>query len=264
MNFRKIKNTIVKIIFLGAPHLLRRTQIPIILKHLQANSTDKLLDVGCGCGQITELIKGCKLIVGCEPGDGIWRFEINRKKVAVKGDGLKLPFKSGSFDRVLLSSVIQMIPQSQGLIIEAKRVLKNNGRLTVTTPIGYRYITCFFSKRGFRLIRKYLRLPDTYSKFKQELNKKFTITGQGYFEIEEVLNLFKRNNLKVTNWEYCPRGLATFIYEMLLILKYISGRNVSVGGMLPMLLYPIAWFDRYLPKHSVGCEIIVTGEKIVI
>lgn len=50
------------------------------------------------------------------------------------GDALRLPFPSGSFDRVIASEVLEHIPEDRTAISELARVLKPGGTMAVTVP----------------------------------------------------------------------------------------------------------------------------------
>ena len=54
--------------------------------------------------------------------------------VAVRADAHRLPFPDGSFDVVILSEVLEHIPDDRGAIAEANRVLRAGGTLAVTVP----------------------------------------------------------------------------------------------------------------------------------
>jgi SAM-dependent methyltransferase len=53
---------------------------------------------------------------------------------AVEGDALALPFPDGSFDRVIVSEVLEHIEDDKGVLAEAVRVLKPGGLLAATVP----------------------------------------------------------------------------------------------------------------------------------
>ncbi|HEX6487783.1 MAG TPA: class I SAM-dependent methyltransferase [Candidatus Dormibacteraeota bacterium] len=55
-------------------------------------------------------------------------------RLCLRGDALKLPFRDDSFDRVLISEVLEHIPDDAAAIAEAWRILRPGGRLAVTVP----------------------------------------------------------------------------------------------------------------------------------
>ncbi|HEX6786115.1 MAG TPA: class I SAM-dependent methyltransferase, partial [Acidimicrobiales bacterium] len=53
---------------------------------------------------------------------------------AVQGDGTRLPFEDGAFDRVIASEVLEHIPDDQAALDELARVLRPGGTMAVTVP----------------------------------------------------------------------------------------------------------------------------------
>ena len=53
---------------------------------------------------------------------------------AVVGDALRLPFASGSFDRIIAAEVLEHIPDDRSAIAELARVLRPGGSIAVTVP----------------------------------------------------------------------------------------------------------------------------------
>ncbi len=113
------------------------------------NSPGKILDIGCGSGADLERIA----LSG--RGDMIYGLDNSALSLAeakarlagrtgcclVQAKGEAIPFKDSSFDVAISSEVIEHTPQPLVYFSEARRVLKNNGMLIVTTPSKYNYIT---------------------------------------------------------------------------------------------------------------------------
>src|SRR5579885_1250996 len=53
---------------------------------------------------------------------------------SVNGDGTRLPFADGSFDRIIASEVLEHIPDDGAAMAELARVLRPGGTLAVTVP----------------------------------------------------------------------------------------------------------------------------------
>ena len=53
---------------------------------------------------------------------------------AMEGDALQLPFPDESFDVVIISEVMEHIPDDKGVLAEMVRVLRPGGRIAVTVP----------------------------------------------------------------------------------------------------------------------------------
>ncbi|ARQ71030.1 class I SAM-dependent methyltransferase [Streptomyces marincola] len=53
---------------------------------------------------------------------------------AVEGDALALPFPDHTFDALIVSEIMEHVPDDKGLLAEAVRVLRPGGRIAVTVP----------------------------------------------------------------------------------------------------------------------------------
>lgn len=52
----------------------------------------------------------------------------------MEGDALNLPFPDESFDVVIISEVMEHIPDDKGVLAEMVRVLRPGGRIAITVP----------------------------------------------------------------------------------------------------------------------------------
>ena len=52
----------------------------------------------------------------------------------MQGDGTRLPFADGTFDRIIASEVLEHIPDDQAALDELARVLRPGGTMAVTVP----------------------------------------------------------------------------------------------------------------------------------
>ncbi|GAB2599946.1 class I SAM-dependent methyltransferase [Streptomyces capparidis] len=110
---------------------------------------DRVLDLGCGAGRhaFECYRRGAHVVALDRNGDEIrevarWFAAMDEAgeppagatATAVEGDALALPFPDESFDRVIVSEVMEHIPDDKGVLAEMVRVLRPGGLLAVTVP----------------------------------------------------------------------------------------------------------------------------------
>lgn len=110
-----------------------------LLKQLLASDNPiRILDVGCGTGETLTFLKGMFLktsLYGVDTSSKAVRFSKKRgHKNIFKSNALKLPFRNNFFDAVLFLDVLEHIKDHQKAVNEAKRVLKHDGKIVITSP----------------------------------------------------------------------------------------------------------------------------------
>lgn len=95
---------------------------------MQSVSADRVLDVGCGRSPYQELFPDSTYI-GL---DLSTRFD---PPVVAKGQ--RLPIRSDSIDFVFCSEVIEHVFEFRDVIQEIRRVLRDDGKLLLTAPMGW-------------------------------------------------------------------------------------------------------------------------------
>jgi SAM-dependent methyltransferase len=116
---------------------------------LPVNPGDRVLDLGCGAGRhaFECYRRGARVVAldhSASDVEEVQRmFAAMREAgepasgghaVAVLGDAHRLPFPDGAFDTVILSEVLEHIPDDRHAIAEAVRILRPGGMLAVTVP----------------------------------------------------------------------------------------------------------------------------------
>jgi len=121
------------------PAFARRAEI--IFENLELKNGDSVVDIGCGRGFYVNLLSQLNLgleIFGLDLNEKylkVARESLNGKKVFLKkGNALKLPFKSNSFDKVIASEILEHLNDDKKAIAEIYRVLKPGGIALISVP----------------------------------------------------------------------------------------------------------------------------------
>lgn len=162
----------------------------------------KILDVGCGDGSKLKKLGNLKTKrFGCDVGS------FSQKLGFKRFNGIKLPFESNYFDRVVSFFVLEHTQEPQKLLIEMVRVLEPGSLLILLCPNfgapnraspnfkGPRWKKLFFNPHWNKVIPK----TDSMKNFQSD----FDTLIEPY--LVDVANLLKQNGLKIieTNsyWE---------------------------------------------------------------
>ncbi|MFX1466678.1 MAG: class I SAM-dependent methyltransferase [Promethearchaeota archaeon] len=136
--------------------------------------------------------------------------EKNRNKVGlIVADAENLPFKENIFDRILLSEVIEHLPNPVSAIWEIKRVLK--GKAVITTPNRQNMISSIISVfsslfRVFRL-QKNVKIMSSKCRERELSEAEKYLVQEGHihhtkiFSISELISLFKSADLQIKRIE---------------------------------------------------------------
>ncbi len=102
-------------------------------KHLK--HARKVLDAGCGRGQLLELNPYDAEVFGVDIIESDVK-DAKKKglKVSVADLTKKAPFKTSSFDGIVCSHVLEHIADPDIMLNEFKRILKNDGTLVIAVP----------------------------------------------------------------------------------------------------------------------------------
>jgi SAM-dependent methyltransferase len=115
-----------------------RQRASAIIKNLRLRGSEVVLDCGCGDGIFTSILeKKSTWTVGLDV--SIHNLQIAKESTEgdvslVLGDAQNLPFKSGQFDRVLCTEVLEHLQNDVKALKEIHRVLANNAFLVLTVP----------------------------------------------------------------------------------------------------------------------------------
>ena len=107
-----------------------------IIRLGRIEKTSKVLDVGCGTGRYSlEIIQHTGAnVVGLDFSRGMLsKASAKKGGIWLQGDISNMPFKSGSFDTVIIMLVLQHVDDEALALSEAFRILRPGGHLTIGT-----------------------------------------------------------------------------------------------------------------------------------
>lgn len=135
----------------------------------QFNDTDVVLELGCGSGLFSEIIATVvkRLVATDLSGEMIEQANKKLSKfINVETrieDSYKTSFDDNTFDTVFMANLLHIVKNPVAILMEANRVLKDDGRILTVDYTGYGM--SFFKKLalGFRYMKKW-HSPAPYSK----------------------------------------------------------------------------------------------------
>jgi SAM-dependent methyltransferase len=132
--------------------------LTIDFDRLDLQPGERLLDLGCGLGRHAHeaLIRGADVVTcdlsrpDLEAVRGTALAMIDQGQVdgsrllaPVQGDGVRLPFATGSFDKIIASEVLEHVPDDASAFDELMRVLRPGGVVAVTVPAWFPEQICW-------------------------------------------------------------------------------------------------------------------------
>jgi len=142
------------------PLVQRATYRPVhdaVLQTLAARPAVRVLDLGCGTGQLATRIKRERPatdVVGCDFSAGMLSRAAGRCHQVrwIRGDAGRLPFNDGTFDVVTSTEAFHWFPDQDAVLREVYRVLTPGGRflLAMVNPPARVVSDAFYA--GSRLI----------------------------------------------------------------------------------------------------------------
>ena len=209
-----------------------------LLGKLISKDSTSILVVGCGSKKDMSISN--KKLVGLDLSITALK-ESKRlfpKNSYVNGDGCNLPFKNNSFDTIVCSEVIEHVLNPKKMILEFKRVLKNNGQLIITTPNWLSFYGLFKKAGEIILGRQILSGNQPIDNWSTPKNLRNTL--KPYFKIKKMYGI----------WYYPPTGKRPYtlppglIYPLFRLFHPI---NNLLGVIQPNFGHVIV-FDTVLEK----------------
>jgi ubiquinone/menaquinone biosynthesis C-methylase UbiE len=229
---------------LGSLSFIRIIEWRDILRLLRPQKGEKILDVACGDGALSLKIakRGCQV-------HGMDMSTYQTKRANILGckqdchfliaDAEQLPYKSGSFNKIVCSSSLEHFSDDVKALREMNRVLKINGIVVLTTDS--------------------LSYP-----MEDYLKKKHTIQYHvvNYYNSDDISERFEQSGFRLLSTKYLLISpLTSFFYKLFVKTHgklYRQPLVLLLGDFLiPLLLIS----DKLTGRKDCGYTLLVKGGK---
>jgi ubiquinone/menaquinone biosynthesis C-methylase UbiE len=142
-----------------------RPEQDAVLAALQAEPVRRVLDLGCGTGQLAHRLRLTNTrvcVVGCDFSAGMLRVARarDRRVTWIQGDALHLPFARAAFDAVVSTQAFHWFPDQAAALREIARVLRPGGAFVLTVVRPALASMGRIVEEGARLLRQPFHWPD--------------------------------------------------------------------------------------------------------
>lgn len=248
-----------------------------IIAGLELKNGDKVLEVGCGNGYYLSLLNrlGIDLsLTGIDIDElalkDAKKFINDNKVKVIMADASKIPFPGKTFDKIVMSEVIEHVMDEETVLKEVNRVLKKDGILALTTnnidypflwdPVNW-ILQHFFHthiKSGF-----WAGIWNQHDRLYKECHIKQLVKDSG-FNVEQIEPL--------TSWclpfnHYIVNLIAKLFYSNKLPKKLAKGINKFQNNKQPFFVSAgfgfinlIDKLNDFMPQKS-GVSIFIKARK---
>ena len=175
--------------------------------------TEDVLDLGCGTGQITSLIRSRTkgLVMGVDPSAGMIA-EARRNH----GEGIDFRVDSAEtlattqrFDAVVCNSAFQWFRDPRRALANCRKVLRPGGRIAIQAPARSDYCPAF--TRAAAALGSDLRTRDVFSRFRSPWF--FLETAEDYARLANDAGFVVRSSWIDTVTQRCPPAKVLEVFD---------------------------------------------------
>lgn len=117
--------------------MIEHRRLTCIRKMVDAKSSDRILEVGCGGGHILKMFPNAKLTGVDVSGRMLDKARRNLRGYPItllKGELNELDLESASFDKIICSEVLEHVVDPHRVLGDIRRLLRPGGRAVITFP----------------------------------------------------------------------------------------------------------------------------------
>jgi ubiquinone/menaquinone biosynthesis C-methylase UbiE len=115
---------------------IERMRVKAIFKVIDIEEADRIIEIGCGAGNVIEKSSGCKLF-GADISSSVLkkaRQRLNERVHLFQADAQNLPCKDQVFTHIICSEVLEHVLDPSAAISEMARVLRSEGKVVISIP----------------------------------------------------------------------------------------------------------------------------------
>jgi len=114
-------------------------RVRVVLEYLDIQPGERVLDCACGLGWFTHVIREMHDCALAATDFDLARLRTARRETptdvsVTASDVLRLPYRDGAFDKVVLSEVLEHIVDDDAALKEVRRVTRPGGSIAITVP----------------------------------------------------------------------------------------------------------------------------------
>lgn len=166
-----------------------RAIVNSFLNEVEITDTTKILDVGCGTGNYTNILEKITnaKIYGIDASEGMLEKvkEKNKNIITKVGLATDIPFEDCAFNFVYMTDVIHHVTDINKMFLEFNRILVNGGKVCISTQ-SYRQIDLRYMSEFF---------PSTAA-----------VDKTRYQDIEEIIKLARENGFRLIKNQIIDEG----------------------------------------------------------
>lgn len=159
-----------------------------LLRGLQPQSGDRVLDIGGGTGRVSGTFPDGLQVVVCDPSAGMIREAQGKGLHACTSVAEHLPFGDGSFQRIILVDAFHHLLDQGAAVVDLLRVLQPGGRLVIEEPDIHQRVVKFAA-----LLERLLRMRSRF------------------FSPQDMARLFERGGARIVQLEQEPGTNVRFV-----------------------------------------------------